>query len=66
MWPAVAWAVALLLLALAPADAWAAPALTHQGQIIGYSVQGRALQAYTVGWGNRPVVFVGAIHGGSE
>ena len=58
--------LALLALAMLPARAGAAPALTHQGQNIGLSVRGRALQVYTVGWGRRPLVFVGAIHGGSE
>lgn len=55
-----------LAASLGPAPALAAPARTHQGETIGVSVQGRAIQAYTVGWGSRSLVFVGAIHGGSE
>ena len=59
-------AAALLALALGPAQAQAAPARTHEGEVIGYSVAGRRIEAYTVGWGSRPLVFVGAIHGGAE
>jgi hypothetical protein len=64
-----AWGLASLALALAArgaATAEAAPAATHQGRVIGYSIEGRPLEAYTVGWGARPLVFIGAIHGGSE
>jgi hypothetical protein len=61
-----ATALVLAALALGPAQARAAPARTHQGEVIGYSVEGRSLEAYTVGWGSRPLVFVGAIHGGAE
>jgi hypothetical protein len=52
-----------VLLAVVDASALAA---THAGQVIGYSIEGRPLLAYSVGWGARPLVFVGAIHGGSE
>ncbi len=57
---------ALALGATEAGPAQAAPAQTHAGEIIGYSVEGRRIEAYTVGWGARHVVFVGAIHGGSE
>ena len=39
---------------------------THEGQIIGYSVQNRPIKAYTVGWGRRAIVLVGGLHGGAE
>ena len=62
-------AVIALALLGAPVDLGvdaAAPTTSHVGEIIGYSVQGRPIEAYTVGWGARMLVFVGAIHGGSE
>lgn len=37
-----------------------------QHTIIGTSVEGRQIEAYTYGKGNTPVLFVGGIHGGYE
>ncbi|MBI3361190.1 MAG: hypothetical protein HY023_08775 [Chloroflexi bacterium] len=56
----------LLLATFTSTRAFASPSSSHLGQTIGYSVQGHPIMAYTVGWGTRPVVIIGGIHGGSE
>lgn len=43
-----------------------APIATSTKEVIGTSVQGRTIEAYTYGAGERALVFVGGIHGGYE
>ncbi len=44
-----------------------APAVaTSTKQVIGYSVQGRAIESYTFGTGATNLLFVGGVHGGYE
>ena len=44
----------------------AAPVPFATSTVIGYSVNGRAIEAYRIGTGTRPLLFVGGIHGGYE
>lgn len=43
-----------------------APVATSTREIIGYSVEGRAIEAYSYGSGPTKLLFVGGIHGGYE
>lgn len=44
----------------------ASPTPTTTTAIIGYSVEGRSIEAYTFGTGNTDILFVGGVHGGYE
>ena len=77
LWPAAAWlcdaapATAAVLTPGAPAavtGAYPNPYTSWPGEIttIGFSGQGRAIEAYTLGDGPTRVLFVGGIHGGYE
>ncbi len=47
-------------------DSGSSPDLSRKEQItIGYSVQGRAIEAYCIGGGSNTVILVAAMHGGS-
>jgi predicted deacylase len=50
----------------APAPEPPAAAATSTRETIGYSVEGRAIEAYTYGSGATKLLFVGGIHGGYE
>lgn len=50
----------------APAGPVAPSTLSPLKKEIGRSVEGRAIEAYTYGAGNKHVVFVGGVHGGYE
>ncbi|MEK7185218.1 MAG: hypothetical protein AAB726_01205, partial [Patescibacteria group bacterium] len=68
----IALAVGLLMVAKlrkpmpAPAGPVAPSTLSPLKKEIGRSVEGRAIEAYTYGAGNKHVVFVGGVHGGYE
>jgi murein tripeptide amidase MpaA len=56
-----------LLLVTIPGGLWAKNSADDECErVIGRSVQGRPLRAFTIGSGSRSVVFVGGIHGGYE
>lgn len=40
--------------------------LSFEKDTIGYSVEGRPLERYTIGSGERDIILIGGIHGGSE
>ncbi len=52
----------LLMLPVQSASAEQAPA-GLEASVIGYSVQGRPILVYRLGWGTRSIVITGAIHG---
>jgi len=49
-----------------PVETTATDVLNYKHEVIGSSVQGRTIDAYTFGTGSTHIIFVGGIHGGYE
>lgn len=49
-----------------PAEPTTADVINYKHEVIGSSVQGRMIDAYTFGTGAKHIIFVGGIHGGYE